>query len=106
VLVEPGRLSASDEVHERPKVRAGDFYDVVAFLAERLRDTPRPVGADVQQDYPDAQILHFGDHLREILFGADDDRVANRVVPGQRGQVAVDLGFDAFPVPWPHPPHA
>jgi hypothetical protein len=87
-------------------VRGGNLHDVVAFLVERLRHGPGSVGRDVQQDDPDAKILHLGDDLREILFGTDDDGVGHRIVPGQRGQVTVNLGFDAFAVPGPHPAQA
>jgi hypothetical protein len=84
-------------------VGGGDFQDVIAFLPQRRRYAPRSLGRDVQQDYPDAQVLHFGDDLGEVFFGTDDDGVTDRVVPGQRGQVAMDLSLDAFPAPGPHP---
>jgi hypothetical protein len=50
----------------------------------------------VHQGDPQAEILDIGDDLSQVLFGADHERVANRVVARQRGQVAVNLGFYAL----------
>src|ERR1039458_2984655 len=104
MLVEPSRLGTCDQIHKWPQVPARDLYDVIALLAERSRYGPCPVGSDMQQDDPDAQVLHFGNDLPEVLLGADDDGIADRAVPGQRDQVTVDLGLDTFAVARPHPP--
>ena len=53
--------------------------------------------------HPQAEILHVGDHLREVLLRADHQRVADRVVPGQGGQVAADLAFHALAAAGLHP---
>ena len=104
MLVETSRLGTCDQIHKWPQVPARDLYDVIALLAERSRYGPCPVGSDMQQDDPDAQVLHFGNDLPEVLLGADDDGIADRAVPGQRDQVTVDLGLDTFAVARPHPP--
>ena len=103
-VIQPGRLRTGYQVHKRPKMRAGNLDDIVAFLPERLRYGLSSVGRDMQQDYPDAQVLHFGNDLREVFLGAGDDRIADGAVPGQRDQVAVDLGLDALAVAGTHPP--
>ena len=89
-------LRAGDQVDVRTQVPGGEVDDVVALLAQRSGDGPVPVGADVQQDRPDPQILDFGDHRREVFLGAHDDRVADRVVAREGTQVLADLGLDAF----------
>jgi hypothetical protein len=50
----------------------------------------------VHQGDPHAQVLDVGDDLGQVLFRADHERIADRAVTGQRGQVAVDLGFHAL----------
>ena len=83
-------------------MRLADLDDFVALLAER--GGGRPAGRrDVHEDHPEAEILHVGDHLREVVLRADHQRVADRPVPGERGQVTVDFAFDAFPAAWLHP---
>jgi len=77
-------------------VLAADLHDVVGFLAQRPGDGPVPVDRDVHQGDAHAQVLHVGDDLGQVLFRADHERVADRVVARQGGQVAVDLGFHAL----------
>jgi len=96
VLVLTGGFGPGDELHVGAQVVAADLDDVVGLLAERAGDGPVPVHRDVYQGDPHAQVLDVGDDLGQVLFRADHERVADRVVPGQRGQVAVDLGFHAL----------
>ena len=103
VLVVAGRLGARDQVNERAQVSAADLHEVVAFLPEQPRDRPVPVDRDVHQGDPDPGVLHFRDDLGELFLTADDDGVADGPVPGQRGQVAVQLGLDALVQARPHP---
>ena len=104
LLLRPGGLGPRDQVDERPQMGTRNLGGVIAFLAERPRYGPGSVHRNVQQDYPDAQVLHLGHDLRQVLLGADDDGVADSSVPGQRDQVAVDLGLDALAMSGPHPP--
>ena len=96
-LILAGRLGARDELHVGPELLAADLDDVVGFLAQRPGDGPVAVHGDVHQGDPQAQILHVGDDLGQVLFRADDQRIGDGVVAGQRGQVPVDLGFHALP---------
>ena len=96
VLVRVGGLGPGDQLHVGPQVVAADLDDVVGLLAERPGDGPVPVDRDVHQRDPHAQVLDVGDDLGQVLFRADHERVADRVVAGQRGQVAVDLGLHAL----------
>ncbi len=96
VLVRVDGLGSGDQLHVRPQVLAADLDDVVGLLAERPRDGPVPVHRDVHQRDPHAEVLDVGDDLGQVLFRADHERVADRVVARQRGQVAVDLGFHAL----------
>jgi hypothetical protein len=100
-----GRLGAHHELHRWPQLGFADLDDVVTFLAQRGRNGPRATHRNVHQDHPDAEILDIGDHLREILFGADHKRVTDRPVARQGGQVPVDLAFYSLPAAWPHPAH-
>ena len=96
VLVGVDGLGSGDQLHVGPQVVAADLDDVVGLLAERPGNGPVPVHRDVHQRDPHAEILDVGDDLGQILFGADHQGIADRVVARQRGQVAVNLGFDAF----------
>ena len=96
VLVRVGGLGSGDQLHVGPQMVAADLDDVVGLLAERPRDGPVPVHRDVYQRDPHAEVLDVGDDLGQILFRADHEGVADRVVAGQRGQVAVNLGFHAL----------
>ena len=91
----PDRLRPDDKLHGRPQMRLADLDDFVALLAERGGGRPAGRG-DVHQDHPQAEILHIGDHLREVFLRAHHQRVADRPVPGERGQVAVDLACHAL----------
>ena len=91
----PDRLRPDDKLHRRPQMRLADLDDFVALLAERGGGRPAGRG-DVHQDHPQAEILHVGDHLREVFLRAHHQRVADRPVPGERGQVAVDLACHAL----------
>ena len=96
LLVGVGWPGRRDEIDKRPQVSAGHLHDVVGFLAQRPGDRPVSLGRDVHDDDPQPEILHLGDDLGEILLCADDDGITHCVVPGQRRQVAVHLGFDAL----------
>ena len=96
LLVGVGGLGAGDQLDVGPQVVAADLDDVVGLLAERPGDGPVSVHRDVHQRDPHAEILDIGDDLGQVLLGADDERVADRVVARQRGQVAVDLGLHAL----------
>jgi hypothetical protein len=98
-----GRLGAHDKLHRRPQLRFADLGDVVAFLAQRGRDGPGVAHRDVHEDHPDAEILHIGEHSREIFLRAHDERVADRPVTRQGGQVAMDLALDSRAPPVPRP---
>jgi hypothetical protein len=91
------RLGSRDQVHVGAQVLTADLKDVVGLLAERARDGPVAVNGDMHEGDPQAEILHIGDDLCQILFRADHESVTDRVVPRQRGQVTVNLGFHAFP---------
>jgi hypothetical protein len=43
---------------------------------------PVAVYGDVHQGDPQAQVLHVGDDLGQVLFRADDQRVGDGVVAG------------------------
>ena len=92
-----------DEFGVGAQVPLTDLDDVVTFLPQAARDGPVAADRDVHDEHPDAEILDVGDDLGQILFGADQQRVADRVVPGQRGQVAADLAFHAFAAARPQP---
>ena len=96
LLVGAGRPGRRNEINKRPQVSAGNLHDVVGFLAQRPGDRPVSFGRDVHDDHSEPEILHLGNDLGEILFRADDDRITHRAVPGQRGEVAVHLGFHAL----------
>jgi len=103
LVIAAGGLGSRDEIHKGPQVRAGDLHDVIAFLAQRPGDRPVPVRRDVHDEDPQPEILYLGHDLGQVLLRADDDRVADRVIPGQRGQVTVHLGFHALAPARPHP---
>jgi len=96
-------LGPGNEIHKWPQMSAGDLHDVIALLAQRLRDRPVPVRRDVDDGHPHPEILDLGDNLGEIFLGADDNGVADRVVPGQRGQVPLYFGFHALAPTRAHP---
>ncbi len=95
-LVRRDRLGSGDQVDVRTEVLAADLQDVVGFLPERPRDGPVAVHGYVHQGDPQTEILDIGDHLSQVLFRADHERVADRVIARQGSQVAVNLGFHAF----------
>ena len=96
LLVGPGRLGPGDQLHERPQVAGGELHDVVALLPEGPGDRPVTVHRDVHDRDPQAEVLHVGQHLSQVLLRAHHHGVADRVVAGQHREVAVDLGLDAF----------
>ena len=98
-LARPGGLGARDQLDVGAQLLAADLDDVVGLLAERAGDGPVAVHRDVHQGDPQAEVLDVGDDLGQVLFRAHHERVADRVVAGQRGQVAVDLGLHALPPP-------
>jgi hypothetical protein len=73
-----------------------DVDDVVALLAQAAGDRPVAVRGDVQQDRPDALVLNFGNDRGQVLFGADDDDVADRPVARECRKVLADLRLDAL----------
>ena len=77
--------------------------DVVAFLAEAPGNGPVAAHRDVHDRHPQAQVLHVGDDLGQVLLRADQEGVADRVVAGQGGQVAADLAFHALAPAGPGP---
>ena len=89
-------LGTGDQAHMGPELRATQLDDRIALLAERVRDRPVAGHRDVHQRDPNTKILHIRDDVREVLLGAYDSRVADGMVAGQGGQVAVDLTIDAF----------
>ena len=56
--------------------------------------------------HPDTEVLHIGDDLGQVFLGADQERVADRVVAGQSGQVAADVTFHALTAARPGPAQA
>ena len=77
--------------------------DVVTFLAQAAGNGPVAAHGDMHDRHPDAEILHVGDDLGQVLLGADQESVADRVVAGQRGQVAADLALHALTPARPGP---
>ncbi len=67
---------------------SGDLDDVVAFLAQRLRNGPAAVRRDVQDNYPQAKVLHFSDDLCDVLVSAGNEGVGDRAALGERHDVA------------------
>ena len=96
LLVGLDGLGTRDQLHVGPQVLAADLDDVVGFLAERARDGPVAVHGDVHEGDPQAEVLYVGDDLSQVFFRADHERVADRVIARQRGQVTVNLGFHAL----------
>ncbi len=96
VLFRVDGLGSGDQLHVGPQVVAADLDDVVGLLAERPRDGPVTVHRDVHQRDPHAEVLDVGDDLGQVLFRADHERVADRVVARQRGQVTLNLRFHAL----------
>jgi hypothetical protein len=96
-------LGPGNQVNERPQVRTGNVNDVVALLAQRPGDRPIPVGSDVHEEDPHPEVLNLGDDAGQVFLGAGDDRIADRIVPGERGQVPVHLGLDAVMPARAHP---
>jgi hypothetical protein len=56
----------------------------------------------MHQEHADPQVLHICQDLSKVLLGADDYRIADGPVARERGEVAVDVGLDAFPPSRPH----
>jgi hypothetical protein len=102
-LVIPEWFRAHHELHVRPQVCLTDLDDVVAFLPEGTGDGPVAVHCDVHEGDPEAEILDVGDDLRQILLGADHERVPQCAVTRQGGQVAVDLALHPLAPARPHP---
>ena len=102
-LVIPARFRADHEFHERPQVRLTDFDDVVALLPEGTGDGPVAVHRDVYQGDPEAEVLHVGNDLGEVLLGADNECVPQGTVACQGRQVAVDLALHPLAPARPHP---
>jgi hypothetical protein len=50
---------------------------------------------------PEAQILHVGQDLGEVLLRAHHHRVTDGTVTRQHREIAVNLGLDALTTPWP-----
>ena len=103
VVVVAAGLGAGDQVHERAQVRAADLQHFVAFLAQRAGDGPAAVHRDAADQHPDAEFLHLGDDLGEVLVPADHDRLGDRAVLRQRDQVAVHLALHALAAAGPQP---
>ena len=101
VIVE--RLRAHHQVHVRPQVCLTDLDDFVAFLPEGAGDGPVAVHRDVDQGDPEAKILDVRDDLRQVLLGADHERILQGPVTRQGGQVTVDLALHALAAARPHP---
>src|SRR5208282_4951091 len=93
LLVGMDGLGARDQLYVGPQVLTADLDDVIGFLPESTRDGPVAVHGDVHEGDPQAKVLYVGDDLSQVFFRADHERVADRVVARQRGQVAVNLGF-------------
>jgi len=89
-------LRAADQLNERPKVHSGDLDDVVALLAQRLRDRPARVGRNVQDDDAKAQILHLGNDFGDVLVRAGDERIGDRTAPRESHEVAAQLTLNAL----------
>jgi hypothetical protein len=53
----------------------------------------------VQNDHPQAKVLHLSDDLRDVLVGAGDEGVADRTTLSQSHQVAPQLALNSFPAP-------
>ena len=85
------------------QVPLADLDDVVTFLAQAARDGPVAAHRDVHDEHPDAEVLHLGHDLGQILLRTDQQRVADRLVAGQRGQVAPDLALHPFAAARPQP---
>ncbi len=66
----------------------GDLDDVVAFLPQRLGNGPASVRGDVQDNHPQAKVLHLRDDLREVLVSAGDEGIGDRAALGERHYVA------------------
>ena len=95
-LVDAHGFGAHDQLDVGPELLAADLDDVVGLLAQRPGDGPVAVHRDVHQGDAHAEVLDVGDDLGQVLLRADHQRVADRAVAGQRGQVPVDLGFHAL----------
>ena len=95
-LIRAQRPGPGDEFRVGAQVPFADLDDVVAFLAQAAGNGPVAAYRDVHDEHPDAEILHVGDDLGQILLGTDQQRVADRVVARQRGQVAADLALHPF----------
>ena len=102
-LVIMERLRAHHQFHVGPQVGLTDLDDVVAFLPEGAGDGPVAVHRDVDEGDPEAEILDVGDDLRQVLLGADHERVLQGAITRQGGQVAVDLALHALAAARPHP---
>jgi hypothetical protein len=77
--------------------------DVVAFLAEAAGNGPVTAHRDMHDRHPDTEVLHIGDDLGQVFLRADQERVADRVIAGQGGQVAADVTFHALTAARPGP---
>jgi hypothetical protein len=99
-LVRARRLGTRDQLGERPELQGADLHDVVALLAQRPGDRPAAVRGDVQERHAHAEVLDIRDDLRQLLRGADDHGVADRLVTGEGGEVTVHLALDSV-VPGP-----
>jgi hypothetical protein len=101
-LILANRLGAHHELHVGTQVGLANLHDLIALLPQSARDRPATVHRDVQDRDANAEILYLGDDLGQVLLRAHHQRIGDRVVACQRGEVAVDLAFDAFAVAWPH----
>jgi hypothetical protein len=102
-LVIMERLRAHHQFHVGPQVCLTDLDDVVAFLPEGAGDGPVAVHRDVDEGDPEAEVLDVGDDLRQVLLGADHERVLQGAVTRQGGQVPVDLALHTLAAARPHP---
>jgi hypothetical protein len=78
LLVGRDRLSPANQVNERSKMNTGDFDDVIAFLPQRQRNSPAAVRCDVQDHYPESEILDFRHYFGNVLICASNKCIANR----------------------------
>jgi hypothetical protein len=101
-----GRLGGGDQFRVRPQVRFPDLDEIVALLPQGPGDGPVAVDGDVHGDHAYPEVLHLGDDLRQVLLGADDQGVGDRLVTRESGQVAPDLAFHSLAPARPLPAQA
>ena len=97
------RLWLGQQVHIRSQMPSANLDQVITLAPQRPRDGPVSLNSHMDDTDPDAQILGFGHDLGHILVTTDQHGLAQLSTARERGQVTLDVAFDAFPATGSNP---